>query len=595
MFNSANISAPNGKVNLSNTADLNILTDVGFVTPKVNIYNGTSYKDVSAWYFYNRSWSPSLKNMNVTINVSQSFPITGNVTISANWSNVNSTMRRITNTSLPISSVGNAGGLIWNLTEYTIFDNFPATVEVNMTFGNNNFNTKYQEYTLPSVVVLNFNPVNSIPGTNFNKTYTTNWTTIADFTAANPVQFVVDSGATDYTLRGNLSFTENLDLTSQVTGNALASLGNNLTIAAAGNSINLSVFGDPTLNLTALNKTATLTVYPATSTYTLTSQIKITATMDPGTGGVSTVLFNGGWVDRAGFVGAGDTVTVGTNCIVGTGCIRLPVQHFSKYDFGDYTAPPFTDWSPSGGGEGDSGPAAQRPVAPPVVPAASTTIAVNVGGNSAITTVAVTGTGVSNLVVTALPRSAPPASITPPATTVYQYMEVTPARYTTISSVTFNFNVPTTWLAEKGYTKNDMTLMLWDPAAKTWSSIPTAIISENQGIVTYQAIAPHMSEFAVAYKKGAAAQANASVTVIQTSVPLSTTTPVLTTTSSIRPTTPTPAQTTAPVVSTPPTGGIPLTTMVVAVVGIIIIVAGAFLVRRWWIRRQNPALFKELE
>ena len=176
-------------------------------------------------------------------------------------------------------------------------------------------------------------------------------------------------------------------------------------------------------------------------------------------------------------------------------------------------------------------------------------------------------------------------------------MDVVPARYTTISSVTFNFDVPTTWLADKGYTKNDMTLMLWDPAAKTWSSIPTAIIGEKQGTITYQSIAPHMSEFAIAYKKGAAAQALASVTAIQTSVvPASTTTTVMTTnTPSVRPTSPTPTQTIAPAPVTPPTGGIPLTTMVMTVVGIIIIVAGAFLVRRWWIQRQNPALFKELD
>ena len=218
---------------------------------------------------------------------------------------------------------------------------------------------------------------------------------------------------------------------------------------------------------------------------------------------------------------------------------------------------------------------------------------VNVGGKSAITKVTVTGTGVNNIIVTALPHSVLPGSIPPPATTVYQYIAVTPARYTTISSVTINFNVPASWLADKGFTKNDIALMLWDPTTKTWSSLPTSIISESQGTITYQAIAPHMSEFAVAYQKGAASQAN--VTVIQTSFPLSASTTAMTPNISIRPTSPAQTRTIAPASSTPPSGVTPLITMVIAVVGIIIITVGAFLVRRWWIRRQNPALFRNYD
>jgi PGF-pre-PGF domain-containing protein len=243
--------------------------------------------------------------------------------------------------------------------------------------------------------------------------------------------------------------------------------------------------------------------------------------------------------------------------------------------------------SGSGGGiGGDSG-----SVAPAL--ASPSTIAVNVGGNSAINKVTVTGTGVNNIIVTALPHAVLPGSIPPMATTVYQYIAVTPARYTTISSVTLNFNVPASWLADKGFTKNDIALMLWDPTAKTWSSLPTSIISESQGTITYQAIAPHMSEFAVAYQKGAASQAN--VTVIQMDIPLSAPTTLMTPHISIRPTSPTQTQTIAPAASTSPSSGTPLTTMVIAVVGIIIIVGGAFLVRRWWIRRQNPALFRNYD
>ena len=48
----------------------------------------------------------------------------------------------------------------------------------------------------------------------------------------------------------------------------------------------------------------------------------------------------------------------------------------------------------------------------------------------------------------------------------------------------------------------------------------------------------------------------------------------------------------APVPSNQPDTGIPTATIIVAFVGIVGISCGTFLLRRWWIRRQNPALFR---
>jgi PGF-pre-PGF domain-containing protein len=594
-LNITQLTGTTAKLFLGTTATGNTINDIDWTTtnkPSVYIYNGTAINPSftnatrSAWYFYNSSWSTSGSNMNVTINVSSLIPISGNVGIKANFTNVTWSNPYVAtnpkNSSLAISN-GYSGGFIFNRTEKTIFRNFPAMVPVNITFGDNYFGNSYQELNIGTVYILNFNPVNSTtPGVGlFNVTGTTNWSTIPDFTNAQNVTFVVDDGLTSHTLYGNLSFIDPLDLTDPNTGTGLAALGTNLAMSASGNSIELKGTAN---GMTALNKAAMLTVYPTNFAFTGGST-NINVQAD------GTSIYNQGTYSRGTYLSDSAVLTVGN------GNITIPVLHFTKYDFGSGINPPAPAPAPGPGGDSAPASSAQQPVVQPVVPAASTTVAVNVGGNSAITSVAVTGTGISNLIVTALPQSAPPASITAPATTVYQYMEVIPARYTTISSVTFNFDVPTSWLAGKGYTKNDITLTLWDPVAKTWSNIPTAIISEKQGSITYQAIAPHMSEFAIVYQKDVSAQAQASVTVIQTSVvPLGTTTTVMTTnTPSVRSTTPTPTQTIAPAPVTPPTTGMPLTTMVMAVVGIIIIVAGAFLVRRWWIRRQNPALFKELD
>ena len=50
-----------------------------------------------------------------------------------------------------------------------------------------------------------------------------------------------------------------------------------------------------------------------------------------------------------------------------------------------------------------------------------------------------------------------------------------------------------------------------------------------------------------------------------------------------------------PGTSTAPSGGIPLVSIVAGIAGIGILAGGGFMVRRWWIRRQNPALFRKYD
>ena len=618
-FIAKNISAPLGKFGIMPTAVNNTITPENvadaqswFTRPTMFVYNGTGsstfpYGPAITWFFFNSSQSAG-GNMNVTINLSKSMPFVGNVSILANISSVSSlskdgggTLQNWTNSTLTVVN-GNSGGYIYNTTSNVIFGNGddPSFVGVYYDIGPNTAvlrGSNVVEY-IPidnPAVIINGNPNGNVPV--LNTTYTTNFTTINDFSRAN-LTFLMENPAHQFL--ANITFT-NINMTDQNVGTAIRTLGQSLINSTVGSKagFNMSIDGTNGATNTTFNVPATLRTYPRSFTPLTKYNTKLYVIADL-TGSRSLLWDGSGWVGSASSdVNTSIGLTIGTEASTGQTYIEIPSLHFSTYENDPNTPSSSSSEAVSGGSGGLSATPVPTQwvttlVATPT-PGTPTTIGINVGGSSVITKVAVTGTGINDVIVTALPHTDLSALITRPATTVYQYVTVSPARYTTISSATFNFNIPTSWLAEKGYTKNDIVLTVWDTDAKAWTTLPTSIVSENNGIITYQAITPHMSEFAIVYQKGSSAQAQANVTAIQTSVPLKTATPVLTTNPSIRPTTPTPTQTVPPAAGTPPTGGIPLTTMVIAVVGIIVIVVGAFLVHRWWVRKQNPSLFKELD
>ncbi|AGB03074.1 hypothetical protein Metfor_2063 [Methanoregula formicica SMSP] len=581
-FNTTNITAAGGKVWLESTASGNTLSDTGFV-PVVYIYNGTAVKNTYAWYFFNESWSPSGLNQNMTINVTHCLPLAGNVGISANFTNMSGTVTdQHTNTSLDVVN-GYSGGLLFNYTKNTVFYKFPAEIPVNITFGDNSFGSSYQEFKIGTVVVLNFDPVHSVTmpsGMQFNETQTTNWSTIPDFTAASNLRFVAEDAAT-HTLRGNLSFSDILDLTDPTTGSALQNLGNNLNIASAGNSIDLIV---SSAGMSAFNKKAILTVYPTGFNFASGNDIKITATTDAGT---SYVLYNKGiWLDKAGFVATGDDVTIGS------GWIRLPVQHFSKYDFGEGSSGSGSSSGSSTSGNGGS----SDP--PGMTSVSKTKDVVNVGGGSAVTSVEAVGTNLGkNLVITARPVSPLPSTIKSLSTPVYQYISITTSTIPgTLSQAILSFNVPKSWLSANALTKGDIVMMHY--VNGQWQALETRFISENADSVRYEAISPSFSYFAIAYQ-----QNGTNMSAVSTS---SATTAVVTMSSDkmssgMNPTTPritvasiTTTQTTVASSSllSPPVEGTPISIMVVTgILGVAAIIMGAFLVHRRSVRRQNPTLF----
>ena len=105
---------------------------------------------------------------------------------------------------------------------------------------------------------------------------------------------------------------------------------------------------------------------------------------------------------------------------------------------------------------------------------ASQTVTVNVGGNSGVYQTVVTGKGLNGLIVTGMVASGPGKNIIPASGKVYQYLDLVPAQYTSISQVLLSFRVPLTWLNRNHSVPQNVRLYRLD--GKTWTALPVTFV-----------------------------------------------------------------------------------------------------------------------
>ncbi|MDO9325924.1 MAG: kelch repeat-containing protein [Methanoregula sp.] len=241
---------------------------------------------------------------------------------------------------------------------------------------------------------------------------------------------------------------------------------------------------------------------------------------------------------------------------------------------------------PSGG---DSDPVSDAAIA--AAQNVSGTNSVNVGGNSAISLTTVTGKGISGLIVTGFVLAGPGPENSPAPGTVYQYLDLTPARFSSIDKADIAFSIPRSWLNEHHISVQDV--VMYHLSEKSWNGLPTTFVREENGWVYYRAVSTGFSRFAIAGKLN-----NESNTTFQKPVELQSTYTIATITPSLTnsPGTqkPIPTQTVAvPVSASSSSLSLP-TIILLCGAGLCVIVAG-ILIHRWWIRRQNPALFRKYD
>jgi len=158
--------------------------------------------------------------------------------------------------------------------------------------------------------------------------------------------------------------------------------------------------------------------------------------------------------------------------------------------------------TPASQSDGGSDNSNQAPAAPGV----PGTISVNVGGTTSVTGVTVTGTGVNGLIVTSVETSGPGTGIPPPPGILNAYVDITPARYTTITGAQISFFVPQSWLDEHQLTQQE--IVLYHNVGNGWQALPTTFVNSKSGENYYTATSPGFSRYAITGQLGLAGGSN---------------------------------------------------------------------------------------
>jgi PKD repeat protein len=217
------------------------------------------------------------------------------------------------------------------------------------------------------------------------------------------------------------------------------------------------------------------------------------------------------------------------------------------------------------------------------------TVTVSIGGDSKAWQAIVTGTKLSDLIVTGTMQPGTGGNFTAPPGVIFQYISLVPARYTTITKAVINFTVPQAWLDENHIAPGS--IVLYHQAANGWEALPATVLSTKDGTVYFSAQSTGFSLFAIAGTPTSLTPATVATTqgsmsaVVQTPAPAAALMKAPVTTQTTSPPA-TPAKPAAPSL---------LLNIVLVIAAIAIPASGGFIARRWWIRRQNPALFREYE
>jgi PGF-pre-PGF domain-containing protein len=206
---------------------------------------------------------------------------------------------------------------------------------------------------------------------------------------------------------------------------------------------------------------------------------------------------------------------------------------------------------------------------------------VNVGGDSALRRVTVTGKNISGIIVTANKVEFSPSGFPKIPIPVYQYIDISPAHFSIISDVQLEFDIPLDSTGNQNITRKEVGLYLFQNG--TWVALPTYATGIKNGRVLYRSESPEFSLFAITINNTPFDQTQESEFTI---FPESENLPKADSGGSGVPVfTNLPVQHTTPDTSAPEQ---PVQSFFSGIMVIITILISTVLIRHWWIRRQNP-------
>jgi PGF-pre-PGF domain-containing protein len=160
------------------------------------------------------------------------------------------------------------------------------------------------------------------------------------------------------------------------------------------------------------------------------------------------------------------------------------------------------------------------------------------------------------------------------------------------------FSVDDGWLKEQGIAPTDLVMTRYHD--NTWSELPTRMEQYTNGRYYYSATTSGFPYFAVTRKgTGVPTTTPTLISLVTTTLQIKSESTTITTS---RPVTPIPVRTkpvttttTVPPVSYPESPKFPTLWIVFGVAGFTGIILSVVVIRRWWIHRQNPALFRKYD
>lgn len=115
----------------------------------------------------------------------------------------------------------------------------------------------------------------------------------------------------------------------------------------------------------------------------------------------------------------------------------------------------------------------------------------NVGGDTAIGSVEVLGTGHNDLIITGARAYYPDMDAAAAPGTVYQYADLKPARYTSIDQAVMAFTIPNAWLESNHITPQN--ILAYGQNGLAWTALPTTFVKVDGSVSRFTAITPSLS------------------------------------------------------------------------------------------------------